>query len=85
MSDLFTTNSLVNQIALANMRVSTPHAELVQELEIAKLLLCHLVHAQGGAFTITDSELTRDVNRFTLQISHQSEPGLMVIKVKERE
>jgi hypothetical protein len=66
------------------MRASVPHADLVKEVEIAKLIICHLVHAQGGSFVITDEELARDVSRFILQIKHSDNPGMMIIKVADK-
>lgn len=84
MSGLFTSNSLANQIGFDNMRAGVPHADLVKEIEIAKLLICHLVHAQGGSFVITDEELARNPRRFILQIDHKDDPGMMVIKVADK-
>ncbi len=82
---LFTFGSNVNQAALAGLNLQVPREQITAELEVAKLVICHLVHAQGGSFVISDDEFSRDIRRFQLQIEHRIDPGMMVIKVREKE
>jgi len=54
-----------------------------EELAVAKLIICHLVTAMGGSFTISNSELIRIMNKVDLKITHSDlAGGMMIIKVE---
>jgi hypothetical protein len=76
----------VGNINMSGFPILAPASDRDGQLEIAKLIICNLVHEMGGSWTVQDADLVSTSSKFELNI-YQSEslPGLLIVKVKERE